>query len=381
MPFHWGRGIVFRIDMHIHRLIWILCAAAALSPARTDAFMDEWEIDTEQISQAGQEIFEQIAPKSLQKEYEFMSAEDLNVFFSPMQKALEGDDLSALAALEPQARETLSRLRATPATQADADWLAARLDFIEMATEVERALPSPSPVPPQAPLPPHPKAPATPNLPPHPKTSKQPLSPHPKMPQPSVTLPPHPKPHPAAKPASAPTPLVSARDRYAESTQSWIRKLKGRPAPARAAALLPHLKRIFRAEGVPSALVWQAEAESTFNPAARSPAGAAGLFQFMPATAKEYGLSLSPEDERLNALKNARAAAQYLKRLHGRFHSWPLALAAYNCGQGRVSKTLRKQNGTSFADIQHKLPTETRMYVPKIAALIQLRENADLEKL
>ena len=60
---------------------------------------------------------------------------------------------------------------------------------------------------------------------------------------------------------------------------------------------------------------------------------------------------------------------------------WPLAFAAYNCGEGRVSKLLRARNGRTFDDIHDKLPAETRMYVPKIAALVRLRENADLEAL
>jgi len=368
------------------RFIRILCAATALIANRRAIGADEWELDTEWISQAGQTIFEQVTPASVQEEYEFYSAEDLDNLFSPMQEALTGESLSALAALEPRAHETLSRLRADPATQADADWLAARLDFIEMAAEVERAIPAPpaagpSVAPPPNPLPPHPGPPEKPRLPPHPKKPRQPLPPHPRTPPPAATLPPHPKATPPSEKPLPPPAVTRARNRYAENTQTWIRKLKDRPAPARAAKLLPDLKRIFRAEGVPPELVWQAEAESTFNPAARSPAGAAGLYQFMPATAEEFGLSLSPEDERLDALKNARAAARYLKRLHGRFHSWPLALAAYNCGQGRVSNILRKQNGTTYEDIHHKLPAETRMYVPKIAALVQLRENVNLETL
>ena len=78
---------------------------------------------------------------------------------------------------------------------------------------------------------------------------------------------------------------------------------------------------------------------------------------------------------------NARAAAKYLKLLHGRFGNWPLAFAAYNCGQGRVASVLRKTGGRTFDDIHDKLPAETRMYVPKIAALVRLRENADLDAL
>ena len=116
-----------------------------------------------------------------------------------------------------------------------------------------------------------------------------------------------------------------------------------------------------------------AESESTFNPAARSPVGAKGLFQLMPETAKSLGLQTFLPDERANPEKSARAAAQYLRQLHGRFGSWPLALAAYNGGQGRVSRTLKKQNAKTFEEIADALPAETRMYVPKVLATIEVR--------
>ena len=374
--------------------IWIaLAGLALLSGQPAPAALEDYEIDYGQISQAGQEILDRFAPDSLKEQYQFASAEDLAAYFAPMQAALAGESVAALAALQPRARQTLTALRARPETQDYADWLEARMDFFEMAAEVEKAIPAPTapaPVPapapapapqpaPSKPLPPHPTAPQKP-LPPHPTTPQPPLIPHPKAPEPApapATATPAPAP---AAPTPPPT-VDKARNRYVESKQVWLRKLAGRPAPPRAAALLPDLKKAFQAEGVPPALVWQAEDESTFNPAARSPAGAVGLYQFMPATAQQFGLRLSPADERLDALKNARAAAKYLKLLHGRFGSWPLAFAAYNCGQGRVSNLLRTTGGRTFDDIHDRLPAETRMYVPKIAALVQMRENADLERL
>lgn len=362
--------------MKTTRLIWIVLALAAAPANRSSAFLEDMEFDPSQISQAGQEIIDRLAPDSFKGQYRFPSTEEIVAFISPMQSALVGDSVEALAALQPRARQALDLLRIYPQTQDYADWLEARMDFFEMAAEVARAIPSPTspttttPRPPTAPVPQKP-------LPPHPTTPQKPLPPHPPTPQP--TLPPHPTQPPAAP---APPPAVEkARNRYVENKQVWLRKLANRPAPARAAALLPELKKIFRAEGIPPELVWQAEAESSFNPAARSPVGAAGLYQFMPATAQQYGLRLSPGDERLDALKNARAAAKYLNVLHGRFGDWPLALAAYNCGEGRVSKTLRSTGGKTFDDIHDKLPAETRMYVPKIAALVQIREAADLDRL
>jgi membrane-bound lytic murein transglycosylase D len=161
----------------------------------------------------------------------------------------------------------------------------------------------------------------------------------------------------------------------------WRARMHDRPVPARAERLLPLLHREFAAEGVPPALVWLAEVESTFNPAARSPAGARGLFQLMPATAKELGLSTWLPDERTDPEKSAQAAARMLRQLRGQFGSWPLALAAYNAGPGRVRRALTQRQATTFAGIASALPAETRMYVPKVLATIEARTGVAWEKL
>jgi len=362
--------------VHVIRIAAAGLAGGLLAAGPARAFTGgEWELDYEYIAESGQRLFEQVAPPSVREQFRFYTADELRSTFGPIENALAGGSLDALSDLQPRARQTLDTLRANPETQAYADWLQARMDFFEMAAEVERAIPSPAPAPapPRPPLIPHPAPtpPAPAPLPPHPPLPTPPLIPHPTEPEPA----------PAPAPAKNAPQVEQARNRYVENREVWIRKLSGRPAPARAAALLPGLKRVFREEGIPPPLVWQAEAESTFNPAARSPAGAVGLYQFMPATAREYGLRLSPADERLDAMKNARAAARYLKYLHGRFGNWPLALAAYNCGQGRVAKALAASGGRTFDDIHDRLPAETRMYVPKIAALLHLRENADMDRL
>ena len=377
---------------HPLHTIFILLALAVVPLPHAGAFIGEWELDYDRIAESGQKLFDQVAPPSIQESFRFYSADELKSTFGPIQNALEGGSLEALAELQPSARQTLDSLRANPKDEAYADWLQARMDFFEMAAEVEQAIPTPvAPPAPTRPVPgppliPHPTLPRPPLIPHPPEPDKSTLPPHPTLPQPTlIPHPPVPPPPPAApstpRPAAAPAPLDNARNRYVESRDVWVRKLSNRPAPARAAALLPGLKRIFREEGIPPELVWQAEAESTFNPAARSPVGAVGLYQFMPATAQEYGLSLSPVDDRLDAMKNARAAARYLKFLHGRFGNWPLALAAYNCGQGRVTKVLAASRGKTFDDIHNQLPAETRMYVPKIAALVHIRENADINRL
>ena len=143
--------------------------------------------------------------------------------------------------------------------------------------------------------------------------------------------------------------------------------------PAGAATLMPKLRSAFAAEGIPPELAWVAEAESSLNPAARSPVGAKGLFQFMPETAKAMGLSTFLPDERTDPEKSARAAARYLRSLHQRFGNWALVLAAYNAGEGRVSRTLAKHGAKSYTAIADALPAETRMYVPKVCALIATR--------
>jgi membrane-bound lytic murein transglycosylase D len=161
----------------------------------------------------------------------------------------------------------------------------------------------------------------------------------------------------------------------------WIRELKDRSLPPLAGDYVPRLKQIFAAEKLPPELVWVAEVESSFNPQARSPAGAVGLFQLMPRTARSLSLSLQPEDERLQTGKSAGAAARHLRHLHERFGDWRLALAAYNAGETRVDELLRKYKARTFDAIADHLPAETQMYVPKVEATLRKREGLALDEL
>ncbi len=164
--------------------------------------------------------------------------------------------------------------------------------------------------------------------------------------------------------------------------KAWIEVIEQRPMPSLAFQQVAQLKKIFLAERVPPELVWLAEVESSFDAKARSPAGAAGLFQLMPATARSLDLSVGfLRDERLQPDKNARAAAHYLRQLHNRFGDWRLTLAAYNAGEGRVAELLRKQKARTFDEIAHRLPAETQMYVPKVEATIRKREGRALADL
>lgn len=161
----------------------------------------------------------------------------------------------------------------------------------------------------------------------------------------------------------------------------WAQKLADRPLPPGADKLVPRLKPIFTAEKVPPELVWLAEVESSFDPDASSPVGAAGLFQLMLPTAKQYGLRRWPFDQRYQPEPSARAAARYLRALHRQFGNWPLALAAYNAGEGRVAAALQKHNAKSFDQIAAHLPAETQMFVPKVEAAVLRREGLKLSQL
>jgi membrane-bound lytic murein transglycosylase D len=106
--------------------------------------------------------------------------------------------------------------------------------------------------------------------------------------------------------------------------------------------------------------------ESALNTGAVSPVGAAGLWQFMPSTAKMYGLEVnSLVDERRDPIKASHAAALYLKDLHRIYGDWHLAIAAYNCGPGTINKAIRRSGGKKdYWSLYPYLPAETRSYVP-----------------
>jgi membrane-bound lytic murein transglycosylase D len=119
--------------------------------------------------------------------------------------------------------------------------------------------------------------------------------------------------------------------------------------------------------------------ESGFEPVARSAAGAAGLWQFMPETGKIYGLTIDRWlDQRLSAPMETDAAADFLADLHRRFGSWDLALAAYNMGYGGLSSVVRRYNTNDFWSLSRTegtLPWETTLYVPKILAVAVVAHN------
>ena len=129
---------------------------------------------------------------------------------------------------------------------------------------------------------------------------------------------------------------------------------------------MPIFEEILNRYDMPEELKAMAVIESALNPTAVSRAGAKGMWQFMYATAKMYGLHIdSFVDERLDPVKSAEAAAQYLQDSYEIFGDWNLAIASYNCGAGNVNKAIRRSGGKrAFWDIYPYLPRETRGYVP-----------------
>ena len=129
---------------------------------------------------------------------------------------------------------------------------------------------------------------------------------------------------------------------------------------------MPIIEEIFDEHGIPLELKAMAVIESSLNPTAVSRAGAKGMWQFMYSTAKLYGLGIdSFVDERLDPVKAAHAAAEYLKDSYNIFGDWNLAIASYNCGAGNVNRAIRRSGGKrAFWDIYPYLPRETRGYVP-----------------
>ena len=295
--------------------------ATAAEPPKAEPPAQPPAVSSDEVYEAGKELFDTFAPPEIKAQYEYPGKVQWDDFAVRLQRALESNDLSGLAQYESEAQVVLGILRALPSNEEYINWLEERLDYIEAAKQTTQQ-----------------KAPT----PPPPSTGPD-------------------------RPAQ-----------FIPHFDLWVQRLQTRPKPADADKYILSLGEIFIAAGLPAELVWLAEVESTFNPAAGSPAGARGLFQLMPATAKELGLSVFMPDERFDPTKSAGAAAQLLRTLHKKFGDWPLALAAYNAGAGRVRRTLNQQKATTFAEIAASLPAETRMYVPKVLAMLQVRAGMSL---
>ena len=142
----------------------------------------------------------------------------------------------------------------------------------------------------------------------------------------------------------------------------------------------PIFEDILGKHGLPFELCYLPVIESALNPQAHSPVGAAGLWQFMPATGKKYGLEInSLIDERMDPIRSTEAACRFLKALYNVFGDWNLVIAAYNCGPGNVNKAIHRAGGKrDFWSIYPFLPRETRGYLPIFIAASYAMNYAEL---
>jgi membrane-bound lytic murein transglycosylase D len=140
---------------------------------------------------------------------------------------------------------------------------------------------------------------------------------------------------------------------------------------------IPAIKNILAEHDIPAEFLFLAMAESHFSNRAYSKKRASGLWQFMPRTAKLYGLKIDEYvDERRDLVKSTEAAAKYLSSLHKRFGKWYLAAIAYNCGGGRLNRAIKKAKSDDLSvllDPKKKyIPRESRLYIRKIVALAMM---------
>lgn len=155
----------------------------------------------------------------------------------------------------------------------------------------------------------------------------------------------------------------------------------------RAEKRLPYAQKVFKQRGLPEELAYLPFIESGWNTRAYSPAGAAGAWQFIPGTGTRYGLVVKEAyDERLDPYKAAHAGADYLTKLYNQFGDWSLALASYNCGEGKMARVVAATGAKNFFDAAKKnhlldeglaLRQETLEYVPRFIAMAKIVHNAE----
>jgi membrane-bound lytic murein transglycosylase D len=155
----------------------------------------------------------------------------------------------------------------------------------------------------------------------------------------------------------------------------------------RAETYFPMFEQILTEEGVPDELKYLAVIESALNPVARSWAGAAGMWQFIPATGRHMGLVVTHElDERLDPEKATRAAARHLVELYTMFGDWQLAIAGYNMNPYRLKRyvdaaTARLGRPATYWDVYDNIPRETRGYIPSFIAVALIMSNPEVFEL
>lgn len=151
----------------------------------------------------------------------------------------------------------------------------------------------------------------------------------------------------------------------------------------RASLYLYHVVEELEKRGMPMELALLPFIESAFNPQAISSAKATGMWQFMPATGRDFGLEQTMfHDDRRGVLDSTDAALNYLQKLYGMFGDWQLALAAYNWGEGSVQRAIKKQAARGlpidYDSMSYLMPKETQNYVPKLQAVKKIISNPEL---
>ena len=148
----------------------------------------------------------------------------------------------------------------------------------------------------------------------------------------------------------------------------------------RGSRYLFHIVQELEARGMPTELALLPFIESAFNPHAVSTAKAAGMWQFIPSTGRDFNLKQNTfQDDRRSVLASTDAALTYLQKLHNMFGDWQLALAAYNWGEGSVQRAIKKNQAAGlpidFNSLSARMPAETRNYVPKLQAVKSIIAN------
>jgi membrane-bound lytic murein transglycosylase D len=162
------------------------------------------------------------------------------------------------------------------------------------------------------------------------------------------------------------SPLVITQTRWLAARPDYVHR-----SMARSSRYLFYIVEEVNLRGMPMEIALLPFVESAFNPVAKSSAKAMGIWQFMPATGKDFKLTQNMfRDERRDVLQSTTAALDYLQRLHRQFGDWQLALAAYNWGEGNVAKAIKRNQAAGLPTdyLSLKMPKETREYVPKLMA-------------
>jgi membrane-bound lytic murein transglycosylase D len=175
------------------------------------------------------------------------------------------------------------------------------------------------------------------------------------------------------------TDLVRQQEQWYASRPDYVQRMT-----TRGGRYLFHIVEEVERRGMPSDLALLPFIESAFNPEAMSSAKASGIWQFMPATGKDFDLKQNMfRDDRRDVLASTRAALDYLQQLYGMFGDWHLALAAYNWGQGNVQRAIKRNQSLGLPTdyLSLKMPLETQHYVPKLQAVKNIIAQPDRFKL